>query len=116
MAYRGLFIEHSCTSSIGPRGLILLVHVLIERSSLSGSSISLCDPGRVLCDPTATKYADPGRKNDYNALNEGHFGLFAGVIYIYPSVSYYEEAICKDLTWLVSCSCHQFNSYNLLIA
>ncbi|KAL2230937.1 UNVERIFIED_CONTAM: hypothetical protein Sindi_1688100 [Sesamum indicum] len=42
--------KHSWTLLTGPRGLILLAHVLIERSSLSGSSVSLGD----ICIPIIT--------------------------------------------------------------
>ncbi|KAL2248715.1 UNVERIFIED_CONTAM: hypothetical protein Sindi_2345200 [Sesamum indicum] len=62
MAYRGLFIEHSWVLGNGPRGLILLAHVLIERLPLSGSSVGLCNPGRVLRDPPVTRGADPDRE------------------------------------------------------
>ncbi|KAL2248679.1 UNVERIFIED_CONTAM: hypothetical protein Sindi_2341600 [Sesamum indicum] len=71
MVYRGLFIEHSWTSSTGPRGLILPARVLIERLSLSRSSISLCDPGRVLRDPPITKGADSDREMTIMPLMKG---------------------------------------------
>ncbi|KAL2246105.1 UNVERIFIED_CONTAM: hypothetical protein Sindi_2878700 [Sesamum indicum] len=71
MAYRGLFIEHSWVSGTGPRGLILLAHVLIERLPLSGSSVGLCDPGRVLRDPPITIGADPDRGMTLMPLMKG---------------------------------------------
>ncbi|KAL2226894.1 UNVERIFIED_CONTAM: hypothetical protein Sindi_2048100 [Sesamum indicum] len=47
------------------------MRVLIERLSSSGSSVSLCNPGRVNCDPPATKYADPDRKMTIMPLMRG---------------------------------------------
>ena len=75
MAYQGLFIEHRWVSGTGPRGLILLAHVLIERLPLSGSSVGLCDPGRVLRDPPVTRGADPGREMTLMPLMKGNLVL-----------------------------------------
>ncbi|KAL2254572.1 UNVERIFIED_CONTAM: hypothetical protein Sindi_0251900 [Sesamum indicum] len=67
--------KHNCVSGIGPRGLILLAHVLIERLPLSGSSVGLCDPGRVLRDPPVTRGADPDREMTLMPLMKGNLVL-----------------------------------------
>ena len=82
MAYRGLFIVHSCTESTGPRGLIWLIPILIEWSSLSGSSVGSHDPGRVLYDPPVAKYADPVAEMTILPLMKG-FSVFLREDYTY---------------------------------
>ena len=56
--------------------------ILIERPSLSGSSVSSYDPGRVLCDPPVVKYADPVAEMTMLPLMKG-FSVFLRGDYSY---------------------------------
>ena len=56
--------------------------ILIGWPSLSGSSVTSYDPGRVLCDPPVTKYADPVAEMTILPLMKG-FSVFLREDYTY---------------------------------